>query len=681
LAYYIVDRGKQIEVSEGFYKKYRAAISKPSPKQTASTRTPPKVTVSPGVAEKLREAEGVAPRQDVLIEVEQTRTQRALKKLEPARDIYTGLTGRPIGRSREAPYELGKEAEAGREIKRKLGVFPSVKERVLGTLAGPLTGPTRAYQRTKTLREMRKAEGPKKPAEELMEASFTPSEKVRYSIGKVGYAGAEAYVVGAGIGATGLFAKLPGMARLGRAAAKYPKVSKAATVGLGGGLSGYSGYKTYATTGDRYRAAEAAAITGARYTGFLGGAGLGTRYYLRKPPTIKTKGLELKRIQERPSGIISRQRGKFEVKPRVGKKYDVDVEVKSIRFKGGKLTRSKIYLTKDSTKIGEGYITAKGRFAKADIYAPKDKGFIKKTVYYKPETIYKKGIESKILTEARVTKGRYVKIAPEKWGFRTKTPKGWAKTPTEGFYKTDQAFYKDTGLMTGATKRIPASKGIVIRRGMVKTIDTSQYFGASIPTPKLQVLRPVTQVGQAKSLIPTQPFISAITKPGKLGLATLTPFAAGYSFLGRRRIAERPLVRTRGRPIITPREFPPEAVTFAPSVTGISFAPSKAKTISQVAPPSIPTPSPPSAPITFPKLLIPPVVFPSLGAGLFPGRRPRGRKGRQPKKYTPSFSAVIAGIRGKKPKGVETGLRLRPIPKDFTWSMKGVKYGTRRTTI
>ena len=32
-------------------------------------------------------------------------------------------------------------------------------------------------------------------------------------------------------------------------------------------------------------------------------------------------------------------------------------------------------------------------------------------------------------------------------------------------------------------------------------------------------------------------------------------------------------------------------------------------------------------------------------------------------RYTPSFSAVISGITGKKPRGVETGLRLRPITK------------------
>lgn len=32
-------------------------------------------------------------------------------------------------------------------------------------------------------------------------------------------------------------------------------------------------------------------------------------------------------------------------------------------------------------------------------------------------------------------------------------------------------------------------------------------------------------------------------------------------------------------------------------------------------------------------------------------------------KYTPSFSALVFGIKGKKPKGVETGLRVRPITK------------------
>lgn len=79
-----------------------------------------------------------------------------------------------------------------------------------------------------------------------------------------------------------------------------------------------------------------------------------------------------------------------------------------------------------------------------------------------------------------------------------------------------------------------------------------------------------------------------------------------------------------------------------------------------------PSPFPPISPIPIGGL---PLVFPilplfgsgggSLGKG-FP-------KGRQPKRYTPSFTAIIRGIKGKQPKGVETGLRIRPIPKGWDW--------------
>jgi hypothetical protein len=41
-------------------------------------------------------------------------------------------------------------------------------------------------------------------------------------------------------------------------------------------------------------------------------------------------------------------------------------------------------------------------------------------------------------------------------------------------------------------------------------------------------------------------------------------------------------------------------------------------------------------------------------------------KGRQPKKYTPSFTALFFKIKGKKPTGIETGLRLRKITKGYS---------------
>lgn len=76
-------------------------------------------------------------------------------------------------------------------------------------------------------------------------------------------------------------------------------------------------------------------------------------------------------------------------------------------------------------------------------------------------------------------------------------------------------------------------------------------------------------------------------------------------------------------------------------------------------------PTTPSLKISFP--------FSPAGVPPFIPRLPRGMKEaglgkrrvevRRIVKYIPSFSAIIAGITGKKPRGIETGLRVRPITK------------------
>jgi len=75
-------------------------------------------------------------------------------------------------------------------------------------------------------------------------------------------------------------------------------------------------------------------------------------------------------------------------------------------------------------------------------------------------------------------------------------------------------------------------------------------------------------------------------------------------------------------------------------------------------------PSPPNIPDTkVPKInpIIP--LIPSMDFDF--GLSSRKFKGRQVKRYTPSYESFIFKISGNIPKGIETGLRTRPIPKGF----------------
>lgn len=52
-------------------------------------------------------------------------------------------------------------------------------------------------------------------------------------------------------------------------------------------------------------------------------------------------------------------------------------------------------------------------------------------------------------------------------------------------------------------------------------------------------------------------------------------------------------------------------------------------------------------------------------------RKVKGRKRRS--KYTPSYEALLLNVSGKQPRGIETGLKLRPIPRGFKWSFGRIK--------
>lgn len=65
--------------------------------------------------------------------------------------------------------------------------------------------------------------------------------------------------------------------------------------------------------------------------------------------------------------------------------------------------------------------------------------------------------------------------------------------------------------------------------------------------------------------------------------------------------------------------------------------------------------------------LVVPFKFPSIGAD-FGQLGKRRIKARRVTAYTPSFNALFYNIKGSKPRGIETGLRIRPVTKGFKFS-------------
>lgn len=92
------------------------------------------------------------------------------------------------------------------------------------------------------------------------------------------------------------------------------------------------------------------------------------------------------------------------------------------------------------------------------------------------------------------------------------------------------------------------------------------------------------------------------------------------------------------------------------------------------------TPETITAPIVPPTISIPPYYFgggfiippPFIKLGGLGAPTTKTYKGKRKFKYTPSYEAFVFGIRGKKPTGIETGLRVRPITPGFSiFNIKG----------
>lgn len=92
----------------------------------------------------------------------------------------------------------------------------------------------------------------------------------------------------------------------------------------------------------------------------------------------------------------------------------------------------------------------------------------------------------------------------------------------------------------------------------------------------------------------------------------------------------------------------------------------------------MPTPNP-SIPV-IPKEVIPfiPIFYPPKLFGLEENRSSRKIASTGIRRYTPSLSALVFNIKGKAPKGLETGARVRPITKGFSWTFgKGRSFRVR----
>lgn len=85
------------------------------------------------------------------------------------------------------------------------------------------------------------------------------------------------------------------------------------------------------------------------------------------------------------------------------------------------------------------------------------------------------------------------------------------------------------------------------------------------------------------------------------------------------------------------------------------------------------TPTPSVTSVKTPSTFIP--IIPFIPSGEFSGGLSKRKiRGKRKYKYTPSYEALVFNITGSKPRGVETGARVRPIPKGFKFYSSSFKF-------
>lgn len=209
-----------------------------------------------------------------------------------------------------------------------------------------------------------------------------------------------------------------------------------------------------------------------------------------------------------------------------------------------------------------------------------------------------------------------------------------------------------------------------IRSGISGTI--SKNIEGTLPPASMQYLTKATgEYGLTNLKITSSPTIAFPLLTTKSRTNVLSQTSSRTSLTSQ--FASPLLVNTP--PVIISR--PTITRTGTATLTGSLTAPVTATLpVSNIVNP-VPVTNPVTPTVNVPFNFIPFIPFVPMFPDFDMGGSKRRFKARQPKKYQPSFEALVFNLKGKAPKGIETGLRLRPITKGYSFAFKEspIKFG------
>jgi hypothetical protein len=229
------------------------------------------------------------------------------------------------------------------------------------------------------------------------------------------------------------------------------------------------------------------------------------------------------------------------------------------------------------------------------------------------------------------------------------------------------------------------TSGVTIFRGGGTKTPLSKTFGSTIQIQKMSAISNIpspkinpSNFGIASSLSKIELFtglvsasslkgIISTTQQNKLKSGTITSSISTTIIPNKNQFLINPAI-TKTKNVFGVTTIQPQAISLKSNQKmGVASMMSNAQAMPM---PMITTSAPPltfgmKTPFPFPILLKPSFDF---------GMSTRKYKGKQRKKYMPSFEAFAFGIKGKQPKGIETGARTRPIPKGFSLAFNKPSY-------